>query len=104
MAAMGIYNIVPLFLVDERGLPLEVANHYFGLSRIGGFVGQIGIGFFLDRYDTKNILLLLTLFSGMAGIGLALAQGTALLVLMVLLHGHGLLSCHSYYFCLWHQA
>jgi len=85
MASMGIYNIVPLFLVDEKGLAVEVANQYFGLSRIGGFAGQIGIGFFLDRYDTKKILLLLTLFSGLAGIGLALAQGTALLVLMMLL-------------------
>jgi NNP family nitrate/nitrite transporter-like MFS transporter len=85
MASLGVYNIVPLFLVEEKGMPLEIANHYFGLSRIGGFAGQICIGFFLDRYETKKILLLLTALSGLSGVGLALSETTWLLVTMLLL-------------------
>ncbi|MFC1494975.1 MFS transporter, partial [Thermodesulfobacteriota bacterium] len=35
IASMGIFNIVPLFLVKERGIQIETANTIFSISRIG---------------------------------------------------------------------
>ncbi len=85
MASIGIFNIVPLFLVKERGIAMDLANTIFGFSRAGGFVGQIAIGFILDRFAIKKLLYFLTLASGLATIGLALSQAYWLLVGMLFL-------------------
>jgi NNP family nitrate/nitrite transporter-like MFS transporter len=85
IGAMGIYSIVPLFLVNERDMAIDVANRVLSLSRFGGFIGQIGIGFFLDRYDTRKIIFFLTLFSGMALVGLGMVHSNGLLILMLFL-------------------
>lgn len=64
IASMGIYNIIPLFLVKERGMPLDWANTFFSISRIGGFVAMIFIGFILDRLNLKKVLFFLVLATG----------------------------------------
>ena len=84
---MGVYNIVPLFLVDERGMGVEGANQLLSLSRVGGFSGQIVIGFFLDRFKTKRILSFLCVASGLSAMGLAMAQPPWLLAVMLVLQG-----------------
>jgi predicted MFS family arabinose efflux permease len=35
-SVMVVYNIVPLFLVDEKGMSVETANRFLSLSRLGG--------------------------------------------------------------------
>jgi len=87
MLSIGIYNMIPLFLVNERGLPLEHANQLFSLSRIGGFAGQLVIGFLLDRYGVRTILFLLTVGGGLATIGLALVDLPSILPALLLLQG-----------------
>ena len=84
VATMGIYNIIPLYLVKERGIQMELANSIFGLSRVGSFVSMILIGFILDRFNLKKILLFLILATGITTIGLALAHSFWLLVVMLL--------------------
>lgn len=84
---MGVYNIVPLFLVDEKGMSVAAANQLLSLSRVGGFSGQILIGFFMDRFKTKSILAVLTLASGISALGLAAAQPQWLLAVMLILQG-----------------
>lgn len=83
--SMGIYNIIPLFLVNEKGYTLEQANQLFSLTRIGGFAGQILIGFFLDRYSVRTILFLLTLAGGLATICVALVASPLVLSMVLLL-------------------
>jgi MFS transporter, NNP family, nitrate/nitrite transporter len=83
--SMGIYNIIPLFLVNEKGYLLEQANQVFSMTRIGGFLGQIVIGFFLDRYSVRTILFLLTLAGGLATIGVAIVTSPMLLSFILLL-------------------
>lgn len=85
IASVGVYNIIPLYLVSEKAMILEQANRIFSLSRVGGFIGQICIGFFLDRYPTKRILFILVTASGIFTIGLALVQSHWLLVVMLFL-------------------
>lgn len=85
ISGMGVYNIIPLYLVNEKAMALEQANRLFSLSRIGGFVGQISIAFFLDRCSTKKIIYFLMGAGGLCTIGLALVQSHWLLTTMLFL-------------------
>lgn len=87
MTSMGVYNIVPLYLVDEKSMQIDFANHLFGMSRIGGVIGQILIGFFLDRFSTRKIIFLLVLGSGLSTLGMALVQSQWLFISLLLLQG-----------------
>ena len=80
---MAIYNIIPLFLVKEKGLPFELANKLFGISRIGGFLAVIMIGFFLDRYRFRALLSFTVLAMGITTFGLAIAHQFWFLVAML---------------------
>jgi MFS family permease len=80
---LGLYNLMPLFLVNERGLPIDLANSIFGLSRIGGLVVTFLAGFLIDRFGVKRLLLISLLASGFSITGIALAESFPLLVTML---------------------
>ena len=83
--SLGLYNLIPLFLVKEKGMSIEMANTIFGISRIGGFFIVILAGFLVDRYGAKKILFLLLLTTGLTTVGLALTQSVPQLVVMLIL-------------------
>lgn len=83
--SLGLYNVIPLFLVKEKGMYLEMANTIFGFSRVGGFFVVIMAGFLIDRYGVKKILFLVLLTTGLTAMGLALAQSIPFLVAMLIL-------------------
>jgi len=87
MTNAGIYNIIPLFLVNEKGMQLEMANTIFGFSRAGGFFVTVLIVFVLDRYGAKKILLFTLLTTGLSTMGMAVAQTFWLLVTMLIMQG-----------------
>ena len=84
IGSLGIYNIIPLYLIKERGIPMEAANTIFGFSRVGGFLGIIFIGFVMDRFNLKRILLFTLLATGLFTIGIAMAQAFWVLATMLL--------------------
>ena len=71
IASMGIYNIIPLYLVKERGIPIEAANTMFGFSRTGGFMAMIFVGFIIDRFNLKRLLMIFLLATGLSTIAIA---------------------------------
>ncbi len=83
--SIGLYNVIPLFLVKEKGMYLEMANTIFGFSRGGSFLVVILAGFLVDRYGAKKILFLMMLATGLSTMGLSLAQTVPLLVAMLIL-------------------
>jgi NNP family nitrate/nitrite transporter-like MFS transporter len=85
MTSAGIFSVIPLFLVKERGIQLELANTIFGLSRIGGLLATLLVGFVLDRYAFKKILFIILFITGLSTIGMALAQVFWLLVGMLII-------------------
>ncbi len=87
IGVMGVYNIIPLFLVNEKHMAIETANQLLSLSRVGGFSGQIGLGFFMDRLKTKHVLFFLMIASGLSALGLAAVRSHWLLAIMLLLQG-----------------
>jgi NNP family nitrate/nitrite transporter-like MFS transporter len=80
---LGLYNLIPLFLVNEKGLSIDLANSIFGVSRIGGLVVTFLAGFLIDRFGVKSVLLLSLLGSGFSITGIALADSFPLLVAML---------------------
>jgi NNP family nitrate/nitrite transporter-like MFS transporter len=87
MATAGIYTIIPLFLVTEKGMQVETANTIFGISRIGGVFATILVGFLIDRFAIKKILFAVLFITGLSTVGMALAQVLWLLVGMLVIQG-----------------
>ena len=83
VASIGVYNIIPLYLVTERGMTVDVANTIFGFSRIGGFIAMILVGFFLDHFNVRKIMFALLFITGIATIGVAMIHVYWLLVVML---------------------
>jgi MFS family permease len=63
-ANIGLYYIVPLFLVKELNLPVDYANSIFGISRLGGAVVTIIAGLLVDRFSLKRASFLLVSATG----------------------------------------
>ena len=84
-SVVGLFSVIPLFLVKERGMSLELANTVFGISRAGGICVSILAGYLADRYGAKRILFFAFLITGISTIGMALAQDFPLLVTMLVL-------------------
>ena len=82
---LGLYNLIPLFLVNEKGISIDLANTIFGLSRVGGIVVTFLAGFLIDRIGVRRVLLLSLLASGFSTTGIALAGSFPLLVTMLVL-------------------
>lgn len=87
MATAGIYNIIPLFLVKEKGMQLQLANTILGISRIGGIFATILVGFLIDRFAVKKLLFIILFVTGLATVGIALAQVFWVLVGTLIIQG-----------------
>ena len=83
-SGLGIYSILPLYLIKERGIDFDLANTLFGISRVGGIFISILTGFLVDRYGYRTILRLSLITTGLSTIALSLAS-TLPLILTTLL-------------------
>jgi MFS family permease len=52
----GVYAMLPLFLVSERGFELATANHLLGMSRIPGLVIVLLVGWITDRLGYRKTI------------------------------------------------
>jgi NNP family nitrate/nitrite transporter-like MFS transporter len=84
-ANLGVYNVVPLFLVKERGIPIETANAIFGFSRVGGVFVAIVAGMLADRYGVKKVLYISFLATGLSTMGMATVTSFYFLVIMLVI-------------------
>jgi MFS family permease len=73
-SSSGIYSILPLYLVKERGADIFFANKLLGISRVCGIFVAILIGFLADRYEYKKILKWSVFTTGLSTIGLSLSS------------------------------
>ena len=73
-SCMGIYSVLPLYLIKERGIELHFANTLFGVSRFGGVFISILIGFLTDRYGYGRMLKVSLLATGLSTISLSAAS------------------------------
>ena len=82
---MGVYSMLPLYLITERGMEYSFANTLFGISRIGGIAVQVFIGFLADRYGYQRMLMLSLLTTGLSTIFLSMAPTFFLLFIALFL-------------------
>jgi len=82
---LGLYNMIPLFLVKEGGMALETANTIFGVSRIGGFLMAILSGFLVDLYGVKKILFFILVVTGISTVSLSIAPPGSILIVTLII-------------------
>jgi NNP family nitrate/nitrite transporter-like MFS transporter len=64
-AQLGVYSVLPAYLVAERGMPLRTVNRYIGISRISGIGAIFLIGLLTDRFGAKRVLFSVMVLSGL---------------------------------------
>jgi NNP family nitrate/nitrite transporter-like MFS transporter len=67
-STLGVYTMLPLFLVTEHGLDREVANTVVALSRISGLFMALAGGWASDRFGPRKVLVIVFLLTGSATI------------------------------------
>jgi MFS family permease len=83
--SLGVYSILPLYLIKERGIDFLFANTLFGMSRVGGVFVSIMTGFLLDRYGYRTLLTLSLCTTGLSTIGLSLSSNLTLILITLIL-------------------
>jgi MFS family permease len=81
----GVYSILPLYLIKERGIDFDFANTLFGISRVGGIFISILSGFLADRYGYRTVLTLSLFTTGLSTVGLSLSSTLPLILTTLLL-------------------
>jgi NNP family nitrate/nitrite transporter-like MFS transporter len=84
-SGLGIYSILPLYLIKERGIDFDFANTLFGISRVGGVFVSVFIGFLIDRYGYRFMLMFCLVTTGLSTIGLALSSTLPLILVTLIL-------------------
>jgi NNP family nitrate/nitrite transporter-like MFS transporter len=81
---LGVYALLPTYLVSEKGLEYASANTVFGLSRISVIFTTVISGLFVDRFGVKKSMFVIMMVSGILTALLGLASGASLLILIFL--------------------
>ena len=70
--SFGVYTMLPLYLISERGLDRTWANTLIALSRVAGLFIAFGAGWLVDRWGVRKSL---AVFFGATGV-LTILMGT----------------------------
>jgi NNP family nitrate/nitrite transporter-like MFS transporter len=81
-ASMGVYTMIPLYLVSERGMERTWANTLLGLSRISTLVMAILAGLLVDRLGLKQTLKAVLLTTGFITVMLGLIPGSWIVLII----------------------
>ncbi|MCK5251055.1 MAG: MFS transporter [Spirochaetaceae bacterium] len=79
-AAIGVYAVLPTYLVVEHGLPERFVNNLVGASRITGFAAILTAGSLSDRFGFRPVVTVILVVTGSATILLGVSQGWLLVV------------------------
>ena len=81
---LGIYTMLPLYLVTEHGMERETANTLVAISRIPGLVVVFAGGWATDRFGPKRTLFWIFILTGILTIALGFGEGLWTVVLVFL--------------------
>jgi MFS transporter, NNP family, nitrate/nitrite transporter len=74
-SSIGLYSMMTLYLVAERGFERETANMLIGLSRIPSIAMALISGWISDRFGPKPTITAIMLFNGLTTILLGVLPG-----------------------------
>ncbi len=83
-STLGIYAMLPLYLVTEKGMDMETANRLVSLSRVSSVVMPLAGGWIGDRFGNGRIMLGVLLVAGLFTIPLGMQSSSWLTTLVVL--------------------
>lgn len=83
-ASMGIYNMMPLYLVAERGFDRTLANSLIGLSRIPVIALALLSGWITDRIGPKPMITAVMIINGLTAILLGILPGRWVILMVFL--------------------
>ncbi|MFP4430876.1 MAG: MFS transporter [Spirochaetaceae bacterium] len=84
VAHMGIYSMLPSYLVSEVGIRRATVNTVVGLSRTMGLVAIFLAGALADRFGVHRLLVFLGISGGVFILGIGLFSGWPLVVAVFL--------------------
>ncbi len=80
--SVGLFTVMPLYLITERGMDSTSANTFLGFAQISGFVAALGGGWFADRVGPKRAIAVLIAAGGVANIFLGISSDRWLLIFL----------------------
>lgn len=80
--SVGIFTVLPIYLIAEQGMEKTFANMVIGLAQISGFLAAFGGGWFADRAGPKPAMAVLLVAGGTANILLGISAGRWLLIVL----------------------
>lgn len=80
----GIFAMLPLYLVTEKGFDLGSANTLIGLSQISGIFMVFLAGWFTDIFGMKRVIAVSLLLTGLLTVFISFTTGWSLIVFLFL--------------------
>lgn len=81
-ASLGVYTMVPLYLVHERGMTQGMVNTFMALSKVSAVFITLIAGWIVDRLGPKNAMISFLLISGILTVLLGLAPESGIILVM----------------------
>ncbi len=83
-ASIGVYSIMPTYLVAERGLDQSLVNTLVGLSRVSGLLVIFFVGALVDRVGAQKFIFAVIFFSGVVTVLMSVkSQGVLIAAVFV---------------------
>ncbi len=79
-SAMGVFSMLPLFLVKERGMEYNSANYLVGISRTTPLISAFLSGILVDRIGVKKTMMAVFLLCSLSTLFLAMLTGIPLII------------------------
>jgi len=76
---LGVYTMLPLYLVTEHGIDRNFANALVSFSRISSLFMALAGGWASDRFGPRKTMIIVFLFSGVATIAMGTVSGNWIL-------------------------
>ena len=81
-ASFGLYSMIPLYLVSEKGMERTWANTLLGLSRISPLVSVLLAGWVTDRLGARRTLKAVFLANGLSTMIFGIVSGSWIVILL----------------------
>lgn len=83
-STMGVFSIMPTYLVTTRGYPVALVNGVISASRISGLVVVFLSGILLDWIGVRRLMITVIGLTGLLTIAVGLLSGTPLLIAVLI--------------------
>lgn len=84
-SSLGVYAMLPLFLVSDQGMSPERANRLLAFSRIAALAMPLVAGWFGDRVGNRSVMAFVLLVAGFCTVLLGVISSSPWLIALVIL-------------------